>query len=255
MKCSLCDDMLLLVGMAHFTLIISGCGDRTEVTPSELLPFEYQANLTLVSSNCLESDKLLRRNEMTGSIEIGERDDIVTLSLNTPEMSLTFSGLICLSNDNESSSPQPQAICIGLQSTEVLMSLPRHSMYRTSPTERLLCEKWISSPDSVPSHNTTDRDQTSSSDEEWRRHFERCCERGEQNDYTQRLSLDDVKVIKGPISIKYELDVRLQNTNSSTLSDTEKLGAMSLCGPPHNSVSLVELPSCTERFTLHAEAR
>ena len=255
MKCSLCDDILLLVGMAHLTLIASSCGNRTEVTPSELLPFEYRATLTLVSSHCLESDQMLRRNEITGSIEIGERDDIVTLALNTPEMSLMFSGLICLGYDNESSIPQPQAICLGLQSSEVLMSLPRHSMYSASPTERLLCEKWTSSPDSIPSHNAIGHDQDTPSDQEWRRHFELCCASGEPNDYAQRLHLDDVKVISGSIGIKYELDVRAQNTSSAVLSDTEKLGAMSLCGPPHNGVSLTELPSCTERFTLRAVAK
>ena len=236
----------LLIFISLSTMII-GCDDRAELTPSELIPFEYSATLNILSSSCLDSDHNLDQRELTGTFAIGERDGMVIAEIKAEQLEWNFSGLICL--DDTPNQTQPIALCLGLRSSSVFMSLP------STNQERFLCEHWTSSPSVSPLVSPQTSAQLLPSDPDWRAQLEFCCLNGEANDFAVRIELNDLKKIGGEFSVRHELIVRPQGTAPLDLSESELLGAIALCGPPRPDVSVLSSSSCTERFAFRADAR
>lgn len=241
--------------MIILLVLILACGEQREVTPSELLPFEYQVRLTVESSDCLDSDQSIINQDLRGSLNLGELDGLVIAEMTADHLQWRFSGLICTDDSDRLSIDKPNALCLGLRSSKLLKRIPRVSETPLSAGESLLCEQWTSSPASLPPLASLESSPLFPSDQEWRDRFELCCQTRSSDDFTFRLELEDPKLIEGAIDLTYEMTVRSQNTKGSALSDNERLGALALCGSPRSSTSPQSAHRCTERFTLHAEAK
>ena len=227
---------LKLVFLLLTTMSLLSCEDPSSLIPLSDLPFEYQLELSLKSTNCALASSTLPSSQSLGTMNLGRQDQTVVALIETSRVNWRLEGLRCVDEQKQS-----KALCLAAKQNQKLQNIMRSSGVRSELDGLLSCTLISIIPHTIsPVNDTLDVSNVP----EWQQALSECCESNMSNDQAIYLSINESSMIEGDLSIRHELSVELpRNGQPNALSSEEYLGAITACGGPVD---------CVDRFYLRA---
>jgi hypothetical protein len=218
--------------------LLCSCEDPSAITPIDELPFKYNVELDILSSNCRSNRLPISTQTRSGSLTLGTQGMMTIAEINVSEFQWRLEGVRCLNDEGRSS-----ALCLGLRQAITIAKIERAPGVRTEQDGSLSCVKWTSAPEGSPPIDQTEL--MTPQDTEWLQALQECCLSDEGHPQAIKLNVINNSELEGMISTKHTLDIQLpSNGQPSSLSSDEYKGALTSCGGPLD---------CVERFQLFAD--